>query len=460
MGLFNKPLLPAHYENEDVQVSAELCSNIAIKVVGLARGDITILSANEDMIRIKTSVQAKESILKNAAALEPIQDGDRYTYTIHTPLEEKLGKSVAFQVFVTIPKNLESLESFTVHGANVELSIGNISHTFIKSLIVHNDRGDIAVDSFYGESAILKSTTVGSISGKYSVARLNVDAKSGKIQSNVHLLNTDESQPDPKVICATLHHPVSVSVDGSDLFSPFTVEAKTQCQPLDVKILLASKKQKFLGNFINFGAPTRIKLSGNYQGRIETRTHYGKITIDEPEFERIEGAMLSIPSLSDRNAYGASSTSNLSSTSSSSASSTHQSSVSSTHPSTAMPSRTSSQGSSTVWDRDDPRHHQNYLNYPYTGTAQQQQHRHHQHGGSHSEPTSTVVSGSNSRANSINGSVGETRSVHTTKSEKERKKKKDEDKDFAVTKEVIGTIGQGNGLIMVKNSSGDITLTL
>ncbi|KAI7825225.1 hypothetical protein BC939DRAFT_133253 [Gamsiella multidivaricata] len=389
------------------------------------------------MVQIKTSVQAKESIIKNAAALEPVQDGDRYTYTIHTPLEEKFERSVTFQVFVTIPKCLESLESFTITGANVELSIGNISHTFIKNLSIRSDRGDITIESFYGESATIKSTVAGGISGRYSVARLYAHAKSGKIQSDIHLLNTDESQPAPKVICATLHHPVSVHVDGTDLFGPFTVEAKTQCQPLDVKILLANTEQRLLGNFINFGGPTRIKLSGNYQGRIETRVHYGRITIDEPEFQRIDGAMLSLPSLSDRNAPSSLSSSNLSS------------SASSTHQSTAMSSRTSSQGS-TVWERDDPRHHQNYLKYPYNGDEQHQhQHQHH----------SAPGSGSNSRANSINGSIAETRSVMTTKSEKERKKK-DEDKDSVVTKEVIGTIGHGTGLIMAKNSSGDITISL
>ncbi|KAI1316160.1 hypothetical protein EDD11_010398 [Mortierella claussenii] len=495
MGLFNKPLLPAHYENEDVQISAELCSNIAINVVGLAKsvqstlgftcyicatedrvvlpkhrlGEITVLSGSEDMIHIKTSVQAKGSILKNAAALEPVQDGNRYTYTIHTPLEEKLERSVTFQVFVTIPRHLDSLESFTVQGTNIELSIGNISHTFIKSLAIQNVRGDITIDSFYGESAIIKNTMVGGISGKYSVARLLANAKSGKIQSKVHLLNTDESQPAPKVICATLHHPVTVSVDGTDLFGPLTVEAKTQCQPLDVKVLLASTEQKLLGNFINFGGPTKIRLSGNYQGRIETRTHYGKITIDEPEFERIEGATLSLPSLSDRNASGSvgslhhsnrsHSGGNHHHTVQSTLSSGSSSSNSSIHQSTAMSSRTSSQGSSS-WDKDDPRHHQSYLNYPYTGnnTNGSQQQQHHPMNIS-SAPGSTMPSGANSRANSIHGSITETRSVFTTKSEKERKKK-DEDKESTVTKEVIGTIGQGTGLIMAKNSSGDITISL
>ncbi|KAF9910194.1 hypothetical protein EC991_007121 [Linnemannia zychae] len=456
MGFFNKPLLPAHYENEDVQISAELCSNIAINVVGLAKGEITILSGNEDVIQIRTSVQAKESILKNAAALEPVQDGNQYTYTIHTPLEEKLERSVTFQVFVTIPRHLDSLESFTIEGTNIELSIGNISHTFIKNFSIQNMRGDITIESFYGEIATIKNTLSGGISGKYSVARLIANAKSGKITSKVHLLNTDEQQPLPKVICATLHHPVSVDVDGTDLFGPFTVEAKTQCQPLDVKLLLANKEQRLLGNFINFGGPTRIKLSGNYQGRIEARTHYGKIVIDEPEFEILEGATLSIPSLSDRYHTKQQSTPNLITSSasiSSSGSSTH-------HQSTAMSSRTSSQGSSStvpstptgngsspstpVWDRDDPRHQQSYLNHPHNGS----QYPHH-----HSAP----VSGTNSRDGSLHGSFSETRSVHTTKSSSDLGKK---DKESVNTREVIGVIGHGTGLLMCKNQSGDIYISL
>jgi hypothetical protein len=98
------------------------------------------------MIHIKTSVQAKESILKNAAALEPTQDGNRYTYAIHTPLEERLERSVTFQVFVTIPRHLESLESFTIRGTNLSLSIGNINHTFIKHFNISNARGDITIE--------------------------------------------------------------------------------------------------------------------------------------------------------------------------------------------------------------------------------------------------------------------------------------------------------------------------
>lgn len=98
------------------------------------------------MIQITTSVQAKESILRNAAALEPVQDGNRYTYTIHTPLEDKLEKSVTFQVFITIPRLLDSLESFTIEGTNIELAIGNISHTFIRNLSITNAKGDISID--------------------------------------------------------------------------------------------------------------------------------------------------------------------------------------------------------------------------------------------------------------------------------------------------------------------------
>lgn len=98
------------------------------------------------MVHVKTSVQAKESIIRNAAALEPVQDGDQYTYTIHTPLEEKLEKAVTFQVFVTVPKSLESLESLTIQGTNLELSIGNISHTFIKNLSISSHRGDTTIE--------------------------------------------------------------------------------------------------------------------------------------------------------------------------------------------------------------------------------------------------------------------------------------------------------------------------
>lgn len=43
MGLFAKPLLSAHYDNEDVQISAELCSNIAINIIGLAKVEWTII---------------------------------------------------------------------------------------------------------------------------------------------------------------------------------------------------------------------------------------------------------------------------------------------------------------------------------------------------------------------------------------------------------------------------------
>ncbi|KAF9136683.1 hypothetical protein BGX30_010948 [Mortierella sp. GBA39] len=412
MGFFHKPLLPAHFENEDVQISAELCSNIAINVVGLAKGEITILSGNEDVIQIRTSVQAKESILKNAAALEP--------------------------------------------GTNVELSIGNISHTFIKNFSIVNARGDVTIESFYGEIATIKSTISGGIQGKYSVARLFATAKSGKITSKVHLLNTDEKQPAPKVICATLHHPVSVDVDGTDLFGPFTVEAKTQCQPLDVKILLANKEQRLLGNFINFGGPTKIKMSGNYQGRIETRTHYGKIVIDEPEFEILEGATLTLPSLSDRyhTHNQQQSTPNLTTSAasiSSSGSSIH-------HQSTAMSSRTSSQGSTTTpstptksnpatWDRDDPRHQQSYLNHPHNGSQYPNHHHHH----------TPPASGTNSRDGSLHGSFSETRSVHTVKSSSDLGKK---EKESVNTREVIGVIGHGNGLVMCKNQSGDIHISL
>lgn len=394
------------------------------------------------MIQIKTSVQAKESIIKNAAALEPLQNGNQYTYTIHTPTEEKLEKSVTFQIFVTIPRQLDSLESFTIEGTNLSLSIGNIAHTFIKNFKLVNARGDITVESFYGESATILNSVYGSIQGKYSVARLYANAKGGRITSKVHLLNTADDLSHPKVICATMNHPVDVDVDGTDLFGPFAVEAKTQCRPLDVKILLASTEQRLLGNFINFGGPTKIRLSGNYQGRIETRTHYGKIIIDEPEFERIEGATLTLPSLSDRKGSPVSSSSmSMASGASSSASSTHE--VPSSH---VISSRTSSSQSTTMSSWDHPNSHPLPTHNPAITL--------------NSVPGTASNSGNNSRTGSINGSLNETRSMHTTKSVEKKQRRKDEEKDSIITREMIGTIGRGLGLVMAKNSSGDITVSL
>ncbi|KAF9954292.1 hypothetical protein BGZ70_010603 [Mortierella alpina] len=462
------------------------------------------------MVHIKTSVQAKESILKNAAALEPVQDGDKYTYTIHTPLEDKLEKAVAFQVFVTIPRQLDSLESFTVQGANVELAIGNISHTFIRNLTINNSKGDISIDNFYGESATITSTTLGGISGKYSVARLVATAKSGRISSDVHLLNTDDQLPSPKVICSATNSRIDLNVDGSDLFGPFTVEAKTQCAPLETKILLASTEQRLLGNFINFGGPTRIRMSGNFQGRIETRTHYGKIFIDEPEFVRLEGAVLTIPSLSDRTADSlvddamglpshlhhpqqqqrqqqqhqhqhqrANGTATTASTSSA---------VS--HHSNVISSRTSSQGTSMSWGEKDlpmppssyPTHDDHFDHeLPAHASHPPPPHPRHSkpsvqpqranHGRYNHTPPSSAGSSSNgsdshSRAGSMTGSFNENRSVNggplspLSLSRSEKQRRKDEERDFIVTREVIGTVGQGIGLIMAKNSSGDITVEL
>lgn len=393
------------------------------------------------MIQIKTSVQAKESIIKNAAALEPLQNGNHYTYTIHTPTEEKLERSVTFQVFVTIPRQLDSLESFTIEGTNLSLSIGNIAHTFIKNFKLVNARGDITVESFYGESASIVNSVYGGIQGKYSVARLYANAKGGRITSKVHLLNTADDLPHPKVICTTMNHPVNVDVDGTDLFGPFAVEAKTQCRPLDIKILLASTEQRLLGNFINFGGPTKIRLSGNYQGRIETRTHYGKIFIDEPEFQRIEGATLTLPSLSDRKGSPISSSSiSMASGASSSASSTHE--VPSSH---VISSRTSSSQSTNMSSWDHPNSHPLPTHNPAITL--------------NSVPGTASNSGNNSRTESINGSLNETRSMHTTKSV-EKHRRKDEDKDSIITREMIGTIGHGSGLVMAKNSSGDITVSL
>lgn len=70
-------------------------------------------------------------------------------------------------------------------------------------------------------------------------------------------------------------------------------------------------------------------------------------------------------------------------------------------------------------------------------------------------------SGTTSRAGSITGSMADSRSIYQgSKSDKEKQRKKDEEKDSVITREMIGTIGHGAGLIMAKNSSGDITLSL
>ncbi|KAI9238703.1 hypothetical protein MVEG_05253 [Podila verticillata NRRL 6337] len=483
MGLFAKPLLSAHYDNEDVQISAELCSNIAINIIGLAKGEITILSGNDDMIHINTSVQAREAIIKNAAALEPMQDGNQYTYTIHTPLEEKLERAVTFQVFITIPRHLDSLESFTIHGANIELAVGNISHTFIKNFNISNSRGDISIDSFYGESATIVSHTSGGITGKYSVARLYATTKGGRINSQVHLLNTDDQLPAPKVICCAMNFRLDLQVDGTDLFGPFTVEAKTQTSPLDVKILLAGKDQRLLGNFINFGGPARIRLSGNYQGRVETRTHYGKIHLDEPEFIRLDGASLTIPSLSDRVTFpsvtGLNKNQQLSPNNPSLNNNTtsQPSSVS-----TVLSSKSSSHGTSmsTSWESDWQNHapalpthngrgHHPHHHHHHNNNISNNNNSNNNHLWTPSSPTSSSHdSGSNhSKAGSTNGSFTESRSIGGTSlslkekdSRTEKQRRKDEEKDSVVTREMIGTIGQGPGLVMVKNSSGDIHIEL
>ncbi|KAF9192840.1 hypothetical protein BGZ50_008226 [Haplosporangium sp. Z 11] len=468
MGLFNKPLLPAHCENEDVQISADFCPNIAIHVIGLAKGEITILSGNEDMIQIKTSVQAKESILKNAAALEPIQDGDQYTYTIHTPLEDKLEKSVTFQVFVTLPRTLDCLESFTINGTNVGLAIGNIAHTFIKNLHITTGRGDVSIDGFYGESATIINTITGGIHGKYSVARLTANAKAGKISSYVHLLNTDDMHPSPKVICSTANFRVDMTVDGTDLFGPFTVEAKTQCAPMEAKVLLAKSDQRLLGNFINFGGSTRIRLSDNYQGRIETRTHYGKIFLNEPGFVRLENAVLTIPSLSDRNApvLKCSMGNSDGATATPISYGSNQSRLTS--------SRTSSQGTFMSWGDDHHSHPHHDIHpshnhtHPQHQRQQQQQYANHNHYYNHHPPPSPGSSNgsdSHSKAESTTGSLNDAQSVHSgplssNPPRTEKQRRKDEEKDSLITRELIGTIGRGPGLIMVKNSSGDITFEL
>lgn len=297
----------------------------------------------------------------------------------------------------------------------------------------------------------------GSICGKYSVARLYARAKCGKVKADVHLLNTDESQPAPKVICSTVNYPIDIAIDGRDVFGPFTVEAKTQCQPLDVKIMLASEEQSLRGNFINFGGPTRVKLSRNFQGRIESRTHYGQIFIEEPEFRRIEEAVLSLPSPSDRKIFSSVPNSYLSSNSSPSPSTSPSPSVSSSvysEPQSVVTSPILFSQESPSWSREDPyAHHQPYYS---------QHSRRGSHGMTvHSSPASAMVSEASSCANSIYESLTETRSIRTVKSVKGRlkKKKRDADKE-SNTKEVIGTIGDGGGLVTVKNSSGDIAISL
>ncbi|KAF9103279.1 hypothetical protein BGX29_003581 [Mortierella sp. GBA35] len=491
MGIFQKPLLQARYDNEDVQISAELCSNITISVIGLAKGEITIVSGNEDMIQIRTSVQAKEVIIKNAAALEPVQDGDQYRYTIHTPLEDKLEKAVTFQVFITIPRQLDSLESFTIEGPNVDLSIGDISHTFIRCLKINIARGDTTIDKFYGEIATITNTNHGGISGKFSVARLAAHARSGRVNSNVHLLNTDDQLPSPRVICSTFNFRIDLEVDGSDLFGPFTVEAKTQCSPLDVKLRLndstaATDQQRVLGNFINFGGATRIRVSRSYQGRLETRTHYGKIFIEDPEFTLLEGATLTLPSPNDRNTptLVASTLPQSMSIHSGTATLPPASALANSYMSNVLSSRSSSQGTNMSWGEghqsqpQSPQHQQP----PQSPTTPQspQSVYFKKGGGVHSNKPPSTTGGSshgsenNSRAesmtgsfnnespssspSSVNGNINGISGNNNNKSEKQRKKEEEEWR--FMTKEMIGTYGQGAGLIMAKNSSADIIVEL
>ncbi|KAF9972287.1 hypothetical protein BGZ73_004604 [Actinomortierella ambigua] len=393
------------------------------------------------MIRINTSVQAKESILRNAAALEPYQDGNSYTYIIHTPMEEKLEKAVTFQVFVTMPRNLDALESLSIEGTNVEVSIGNIRHTFIRHLRISNHRGDIAIDNFYGETAEVKNTITGSVKGKFSVARLSVRAKHGKIEGDVHLLNTDDQQPAPKVICATANSRIDLKVDGTDLFGPFGVEAKTQCAPLDAKILLASVDQRLFGNFINFGGPIQMKVTGNYQGRLEMRSHYGKLFVDEPEFVRLEGASMSMPSASDRKGSGI-----------------QTSDVLSSNGSIVISSRTSSQGTTMSWGSDDQHATAHQARPPLSPT---------------SVPTMNGDANAYSRTNSFHGSLSSLSETHGSSvistagysnnghgQTQTKKPKKEKDHDHIITREIIGNIGSGSGLIVAKNSSGDIRFNL
>ncbi|KAF9584879.1 hypothetical protein BGW38_004821 [Lunasporangiospora selenospora] len=511
-------------------------------------GEITILSGNEDMIHIRTSVQAKESIIRNAAALEPVQDGNQYTYTIHTPLEEMLGKAVTFQMFITIPRMLDSLESFSITGANVELSVGNISHTFIRSLKVVNGRGDITFENFYGETASIQSTSLGAISGRYNVARFFTTSKLGRAECNVRLLNAEVSN---RVVVSTTNSKIRLSVDGSDLLQSFTVEAKTQCAPLEAKVLLGSKDQRLVGNFINFGGPLRISLSGNYQGRVETRTHYGKIFLEEPEFVRLEGAVMTVPSTSGRQRRGLHhpppphglSTSSSSSiiplpptptspttfgTNGQNGSSSHvQISPARTHlaerSSSSNVSHQSLQDTAMTWGEDDHLHHHQPPSPSYSHPPNHYTHFTLQSPGVSSSSSSSSTSsrragsmheselgstgrtsggeeGRRPRSESVsvsysgsgNGGGGGGSSGHgsnsgslplsqsvpsqhsslygpatsgrvgskVAKMAAEKQRRKDDEKDSVVTREVIGMIGEGAGLIMAKNSSGDITFQL
>ncbi|KAG0007114.1 hypothetical protein BGZ65_006659 [Modicella reniformis] len=433
MGLFNEPLVSVNCDNEDLQISTELSRNVVFSVVGLAKGEFIILSGNVDMIHIKTCIQAKER-MKNTTTLEAIQDGNRYIFTIRTSLEEKHEKGVVFTVFVTIPRTLESLESFMIEGTNVEVSIGNLSQTFIKNLTVSKGKGNVTVDDFYGENVTITNAASGRIKGKYRVARFTAHTQSGKISSNVHLLNAIDEEPAPKVICSTKNSHVNLYVNGKDLFGPFTVEAKTQNATLNTMINLASKCHKLRGNFINFGGPIKLNLSKNYRGRIETRTHYGKIHMNEPEFFKLDGAILTKPSLSDLNRSSINCT---------------QLQTNQVQPSESTSTLSSDQSNEmSSWA----------LSHSTGMSLEEEQHPHRSdthldHLTQSSRPGSVIDSASSSRARSTKGSFSVIRSLSVgSRSRKER--------ISSNTQEIIGTIGDGPGLLMAKNSSGDITVEL
>ncbi|KAG0312664.1 hypothetical protein BGZ97_010970 [Linnemannia gamsii] len=377
------------------------------------------------MIQIRTSVQAKGTIIKNAAALEPVQDGNQYRYTIHTPLEDKLEKAVTFQVFVTIPRQLDSLESFTIEGANLDLAIGDISHTFIRCLTVNIGRGDTTIDGFYGELAKVNNTNQGGITGKYSVARLVAHAR----------------------------ETTAALVAAAAAVAP-------------------EQQQRVLGNFINFGGATRIRMSRSFLGRLETRTHYGKIFIMDPEFTVIEGAVLTLPSASDRNAP----TLRASTEPLSIHSGTATLPSANSYLSNILSSRSTT---SSSWGQDDHHssapplspvstHSQQYLHFKkgiYTSSTSNKPPSAAGSGGS-----STHGSENNSRAESTTGSFNDGGSpgssggssilngISSNRAEKQRKREEEEWR--FMTREVIGTYGSGVGLIMAKNSSGDITVEL
>jgi hypothetical protein len=232
------------------------------------------------------------------------------------------------------------------------------------------------------------------------------------------------------------------------------------------------QQQRVLGNFINFGGATRIRMSRSFLGRLETRTHYGKIFIMDPEFTVIEGAVLTLPSASDRNAP----TLRASTEPLSIHSGTATLPSANSYLSNILSSRSTT---SSSWGQDDHHssapplspvstHSQQYLHFKkgiYTSSTSNKPPSAAGSGGS-----STHGSENNSRAESTTGSFNDGGSpgssggssilngISSNRAEKQRKREEEEWR--FMTREVIGTYGSGVGLIMAKNSSGDITVEL